>query len=203
MDIKELAMRVNYSAIPGSINANKIGEYADELFKYCSNNVGELLSLNNNDSYHVGMSFNIITSSMEEPQSTLSGNSTKFKFSLFASLICLIKATQMGTMQSCIAANGIIKLIDRCKTTSLFTVFAPMTGESVSQIVESEPGDILKQIDTICNIIKYYLIQITRAEDAFKDAKMDICNKGRQLLSLLLNELKEKLEGYESFGMLV
>lgn len=203
MGIKELALNVSYSVMPGSRTAGQYKEHAETLYNYCCQNVNEFLSLCDNDSFHVGMAFNIIVSNMEETQNRMSSEATKFKFSLYASLLCLFKALQMGTMQSCIAAGGAIKLIDRCKDTSLRTVFAMLTGGTLSELIKSEPDDLLKRIDFIYKRLKYLLIQITRADEAFKDADMNLCNQGKKILSVFYNELREKFLGYEAMGILV
>lgn len=93
-------MNVSYSVMPGSRMAGQYKEHAETLYNYCCQNVNEFLSLSDNDSFHVGMAFNIIVSNMEETQNRMSPEATKFKFSLYASLLCLFKALQMGTMQS-------------------------------------------------------------------------------------------------------
>ena len=55
----------------------------------------------------------------------------------------------------------------------------------------------------IYKCIKYYLIQLTRAQDAFTDANMKACEIGKKYLSVMHDEYCDDLRGFSSFGIIM
>lgn len=204
MRIIDMAMGVNLSAFPKSRTAEQFSEKADDLYNYCSKHVEEVLSLSDNDGYHTGMAFfNIISRLKEsEREEKYSYDDKKLKFSLYCSVICLWKGIQMGTMQSCIAADTLIHTIDNYKDKFFVKIFMQLTGFSLGEMLEHDSEDLKKRIETIYKHIKYYLIQITRADDAFKDANIEACKKGERYLNAMCDCIKDILNAYCSIGML-
>ena len=195
MGIGNMAMDVNFSAMPNSRTAEQFSEKADLLYSYCSNHIEELLSLSENDGYHTGMAFFNLISKIED-------HGQKFKFSLYCTVLCLWKGIQLGTMQSCIAADTLIHTIDNFKDKYFLNLFMGLTGLTLGEILEHDPDDLKKRVETIYKSIKYYLIQITRGQEAYKDANIESCKKGERYLYALYESIKESLNGYRSIGML-
>jgi len=198
-----MAMNVNFSAMPNSRTSEQFLENANTLYNYCSNHVEELLSLSDSDGYHAGMAFCKIISNLEESgkNEQLSYDDKKLKFSLYCEVLCLCKGIQMGTMQSCIAADTLIHTIDNYKERFFTQIFMGLTG-TLEEILRCNPDDLKKRVETIYKHIKYYLIQITRAEDAFKDANIEACRKGKRYLNAMYESVKDSLNGYRSLGIL-
>lgn len=196
-------MDVNFSAIPNSRTAEQFLEKANSLYNYCSNHVEELLSLSDSDGYHTGMAFCNLISNLEESgrHEQLSHDDKKLKFSLYCEVLCLYKGIQMGTMQSCIAADTLIHTIDYYKERFFTQIFMGLTG-TLEEILESNPDDLKKRVETVYKYIKFYLIQITRAEDAFKDANIEACKKGKRYLNDMCESVKDSLNGYRALGIL-
>ena len=203
MAIKDMAMNVNFSAMRNSRTSEQFLENANTLYNYCSNHVEELLSLSDSDGYHAGMAFCNIISNLEESgkNEQLSYDDKKLKFSLYCEVLCLCKGIQMGTMQSCIAADTLIHTIDNYKERFFTQLFMGLTG-TLEEILEFNPDDLKKRVETIYKYIKYYLIQITRAEDAFKDANIEACKKGKRYLNAMYESVKDSLNGYRALGIL-
>ncbi len=203
MAIKDIAMNVNFSAMRNSRTSEQFLENANTLYNYCSNHVEELLSLSDSDGYHAGMAFCNIISNLEESgkNEQLSYDDKKLKFSLYCEVLCLCKGIQMGTMQSCIAADTLIHTIDNYKERFFTQLFMGLTG-TLEEILEFNPDDLKKRVETIYKYIKYYLIQITRAEDAFKDANIEACKKGKRYLNAMYESVKDSLNGYRALGIL-
>ena len=188
-----------------SRTADKFDEYADELYKYTLNNIEELLSINENDGYHVGMAFSHIIEKMPVPESRLQlgTDNKRLKISLNCAVICLWRGIQMRTMQSVIATHELIKIIDKYKTSYFERTFVKLTGLSLLEIIEEKsPNEVQSRTDKVYKLIKYYLIQLTRAEDAFKDANMKACELGEKLMKSLHDEMCDNLSGYISFGII-
>lgn len=198
-----MAMNVNFSAMRNSRTSEQFLENANTLYNYCSNHVEELLSLSDSDGYHAGMAFYNIISNLEESgkNEQLSYDDKKLKFSLYCEVLCLCKGIQMGTMQSCIAADTLIHTIDNYKERFFTQLFMGLTG-TLEEILEFNPDDLKKRVETIYKYIKYYLIQITRAEDAFKDANIEACKKGKRYLNAMYESVKDSLNGYRALGIL-
>ena len=198
-----MAMNVNFSAMPNSRTSEQFLENANTLYNYCSNHVEELLSLSDSDGYHAGMAFCNIISNLEESgkNEQLSYDDKKLKFSLYCEVLGLCKGIQMGTMQSCIAADTLIYTIDNYKERFFTQIFMGLTG-TLEEILEFNPDDLKKRVETIYKYIKYYLIQITRAEDAFKDANIEACKKGKHYLNAMCENVKDSLNGYRALGIL-
>lgn len=203
MGIKDNAMNVNFSAMPNSRTSEQFLENANTLYNYCSNHVEELLSLSDSDGYHAGMAFCNIISDLEESgkNEQLSYDDKKLKFSLYCEVLCLCKGIQMGTMQSCIAADTLILTIDNYKERFFTQIFMGLTG-TLEDILAFNPDDLKKRVESIYKYIKYYLIQITRAEDAFKDANIEACKKGKHYLNAMYENVKDSLNGYRALGIL-
>ena len=104
-------------------------------------------------------------------------------------------------MQSCIAADTLIYTIDNYKERFFTQIFMGLTG-TLEEILEFNPDDLKKRVETIYKYIKYYLIQITRAEDAFKDANIEACKKGKHYLNAMCENVKDSLNGYRALGIL-
>ena len=204
MKIIDLAMDFNFSAMPDSRTAEKRSENANALYNYCAKHVDELLAIGNNDGFHTGMAFVNIVTSMKEPNRNdrHSADNQKFKFSLYCAVFCLWKGTQMGTMQSCSAANTLIHTIDYYKEQYFVPIFLNLTGYTLEEIFEHDPEDLKKKVDAIYKHIKYYLIQITRAQDAFKDANIEACNKGKKYLDAMCEEIESAFQGYQLLGII-
>lgn len=198
-----MAMNVNFSAMRNSRTSEQFLENANTLYNYCSNHVEELLSLSDSDGYHAGMAFCNIISNLEESgkNEQLSYDDKKLKFSLYCEVLCLCKGIQMGTMQSCIAADTLIHTIDNYKERFFTQLFMGLTG-TLEEILEFNPDDLKIRVETIYKYIKYYLIQITRAEDAFKDANIEACKKGKRYLNAMYESVKDSLNGYRALGIL-
>lgn len=198
-----MAMNVNFSAMPNSRTSEQFLENANTLYNYCSNHVEELLSLSDSDGYHAGMAFCNIISDLEESgkNEQLSYDDKKLKFSLYCKVLCLCKGIQMGTMQSCIAADTLIHTIDNYKERFFTQIFMGLTG-TLEDILAFNPDDLKKRVESIYKYIKYYLIQITRAEDAFKDANIEACKKGKHYLNAMYENVKDSLNGYRALGIL-
>lgn len=198
-----MAMNVNFSAMPNSRTSEQFLENANTLYNYCSNHVEELLSLSDSDGYHAGMAFCNIISDLEESgkNEQLSYDDKKLKFSLYCEVLCLCKGIQMGTMQSCIAADTLIHTIDNYKERFFTQIFMGLTG-TLEDILAFNPDDLKKRVESIYKYVKYYLIQITRAEDAFKDANIEACKKGKHYLNAMYENVKDSLNGYRALGIL-
>lgn len=204
MKIIDLAMNVNFSAIPNSKTAEKYQENSKALYDYCTKHVEELLSLSNNEGYHTGMAFIQVIAKMKDPDcgDRHSVDAVKFKFSLYSAVVCLWKGIQMGTMQSCIAADTLIHTIDQYKEQYFVQLFMRLTGSSLVEILGRNPESLKIEIENIYKNVKYYLVQITRAQDAFKDADIEKCNDGEGYLESLYEEIKNALNGYRVLGMI-
>lgn len=196
-------MDVNFSAIPNSRTAEQFLENAHSLYNYCSNHVEELLSLSDSDGYHTGMAFCNMILKLEESgrYEQLSQDDKKLKFSLYCEVLCLWKGIHMGTMQSCIAADTLIHTIDYYKERFFTQIFMGLIG-SLEEVLECNPDDLKKRVETIYKYIKYYLIQITRAENAFKDANMETCKKGERYFNAMYERVKDSLNSYRALGIL-
>ena len=208
--IQELAFTLNLSAgIPGmniqSKTADKFDEYAKDLYDYTLNNLEEFLSISDNDGYHVGMAFSHILERTPyiETDNDFTDENTKFKMLLHCAVIGLWRGIQMGTMQSIIATQRLIYLIDKYKIPHFNLMFTLLMGMSLNELCEANPDDVKTKKDMIYKCIKYYLIQLTRAQDAFKDANMKACEIGKKYLSVMHDEYCDDLRRFSSFGIIM
>lgn len=208
--LQELAFSLNLSAgIPGmniqSKTADKFDEYAEVLYNYTINNLEEFLSISDSDGYHVGMAFSHILDRTPyiETDDDFDDENIKFKISLHCAMIGLWRGIRMGTMQSVIATQRLIKLIDKYKTPHFDLTFTKLIGMSLNELLDTDSGDIEKRKDNIYKCIKYYLIQITRVQDAFKDANLKVCEIGKKYLDVMHDEYCDDLRGYSSFGIIM
>ena len=206
----ELSITLNLSAgIPGmniqSKTADKFDEYADSLYDYTINNLEDFLSISDNDGYHVGMAFSHILERTLyiETDNDFDDENTKFKMSLHCAVIGLWRGIQMGTMQSIIATHRLIYLIDKYKFPHFDLMFTRLLGLSLNELFEANPEDVKTKKDKIYKCIKYYLIQLTRAQDAFKDANMKACEMGKKYLDVMHDEYCDDLRGFSSFGIII
>ena len=207
--LKDLAFSLNLSAgIPGmniqSKTADKFQEYADALYDYTTKNLEEFLSISDNDGYHVGMAFSHILehTSYKESDNVFNEENNKFNMSLHCTVIGLWRGIQMGTMQSVIAAQRLIYLLEKYKT-HFDIMYAKLTGMSLNDLMESDKEDVEAKKENICKCILYYLIQITKAQDAFKDANMKACEIGKKYLDVMHDEYCEDLKGFSLFGIIM
>lgn len=205
----DLAFNLNLSAgIPGineqSKTADKFEEYADALYNYTIGNLEELLSISNNDGYHVGMAFSHIVNNTPfvEPQDPFYDSNQRLKMSLYCATICLWRGVQMGTMQSIIATHSLIQLIDKHRMHYFEPIFMMLTGLSLGEIIEKSPDDIKNKTEKIYKCTKYYLIQLTRAQDAFKDANLKACELGEKYMNAIHDNMCDSLHGYMSLGVI-
>lgn len=213
MELIEMAQNVNFSADTRSYAhiQEKFDENVNTLYEYCSQNPQTIISANNNEGYHVGTAFYNILKKMEEPELlSISDDSTKFKFSLVCAVICLKKAIDMGTVQSGIAAGYMLEILKNYENHLSSIVFG-LTNEYIKEnftnadtILKLKPinGDIKTIISKRLYLLKYYVAQITRLQDAFKDADIDACKLGNLYLNALSLEQEERLNGYMSFGII-
>ena len=109
----------------------------------------------------------------------------------------------MGTMQSIIATQRLIYLIDKYKIPHFDLMFTKLMGMSLNELFEANPDDVKTKKDMIYKCIKYYLIQLTRAQDAFTDANMKACEIGKKYLSVMHDEYCDDLRGFSSFGIIM
>ncbi len=207
--LKDLAFSLNLSAgIPGmniqSKTADKFQEYADALYDYTTKNLEDFLSISDNDGYHVGMAFSHILehTSYKESDNVFNEENNKFNMSLHCTVIGLWRGIQMGTMQSVIAAQRLIYLLEKYKT-HFDIMYAKLTGMSLNDLMESDKEDVEAKKENICKCILYYLIQITKAQDAFKDANMKACEIGKKYLDVMHDEYCEDLKGFSLFGIIM
>ena len=122
--------------------------------------------------------------------------------SLHCTVIGLWRGIQMGTMQSVIAAQRLIYLLEKYKT-HFDIMYAKLTGMSLNDLMESDKEDVEAKKENICKCILYYLIQITKAQDAFKDANMKACEIGKKYLDVMHDEYCEDLKGFSLFGIIM
>lgn len=207
-ELFDLAQQVNFSVgIPGVDDydtTKKFKENAVAFLSYAQEHVKEILSLDNNSGYHVGMAFNNVVQRMEDPCASMddiddmfSDDAIKFKIYLYCAVVCLWKGIQMGTMQSVIAAHNLIGLIDKNKTSHFDLIFAKTL---VTTGMLKEGGQ--EEVEKIYKYTKYYLIQLTRAQDAFKDANMRVCEMGERCIKEIYKDMCERLQGYTSLGVI-
>ena len=106
-------------------------------------------------------------------------------------------------MQSMIATHTLIQLIDKYRLRYFEPIFMMLTGLSLRQIIEEKtPDEVKKMTEKIYKITKYYLIQITRMQDAFKDANMKACELGEKFMNTIHDEMCNSLRGYITLGLL-
>lgn len=212
--IHELAFSLNMSVgIPGmnlqTKTSDKFDEYAEALYDYTKNNLEEFLSISDNDGYHVGMAFSHIlerTPYIEkdiEKDSVFEYENTKFNISLHCAVIGLWRGIQMGTMQSIIATQRLIYLIDKYKCPHFDLMFTKLIGLSLKEVFETDSDDLETRKEAIYKCIKYYLIQLTRAQDAFKNANMKVCEMGKNYLNIMHHEYCDNLRGYSALGIIM
>ena len=77
-------------------------------------------------------------------------------------------------------------------------MFTKLMGMSLNELFEANPDDVKTKKDMIYKCIKYYLIQLTRAQDAFTDANMKACEIGKKYLSVMHDEYCDDLRGFSS-----
>lgn len=206
--IKDLAFNLNLSSgvpgMPQTKNPVKFNEYAKELCNCIENSIEEILSINNNEGYHVGTAFSYVVNWMQDSNSGKDINdfNTKFKLSLYCAIISLWKGIQVGNMQSVMASHTLIHLIDTYKDKYLFTQFYRLTEMSVGEIINLPHEETNSKAEKIYKYIKYYLIQLTRAQDAFKDANLNTCKLGKKYMEGLHDEISEDLNGYLFLGVI-
>ena len=151
------------------------------------------------------MAFSHIVDKTPEPVSgdLFKEDDTRLKLSLYCAVICLWRAVQQGTMQSMIATHTLIQLIDKYRLRYFEPIFMMLTGLSLRQIIEEKtPDEVKKMTEKIYKITKYYLIQITRMQDAFKDANMKACELGEKFMNTIHDEMCNSLRGYITLGLL-
>ena len=207
--IQELAFTLNLSArIPGTNiqpkTADKFDEYADILYDYTINNIDDFLSISDNDGYHVGMAFSYILecTQYKETDNAFDDDNTRFKISLHCAVIGLWRGIQMRTIQSIIATQRLIYLIDKYKFPHFDFMFTKLIGLSLNELLEAKPEDVKTKKDMIYKCIKYYLIQLTRAQDAFKGANIKACEMGMKYLSLIHDRYCSDLRIFSSLGVM-
>lgn len=208
MEIHDLATNVRFSADSNAYEhiKAKFNDNANALYKYCENNVDELLSQKEGNAFLIGMAFYEIVSRMEEKKDL--SNNTKFNFCLASAVICLHESMEMGTVQSCIAASHIYDLIYKFQY-SLTSYTMALTDEYVKSIIlDAEKtlalkpiiGNELTKAKEILKVIAYYVGEYSKM-DNFNNSNLDECKVGSLYLYALHYEMRERFNGFKYFGL--
>lgn len=198
----EIASDVNLAAMEGVKEeiAKELPQRIKKLIAFFQNDPLAMVSVDGHNGFHLGQAFDVSFYSYEDK------NSTDAKFAFYCSVIGYCKAIELGTMQSAMAAQKLYQLLENNHQLSDVMLLG-MTNEymverfNIPREFFSPNVDTKKVIEWRFARLNYYLAQITRLQDAFKDANITACKIGNLYLQALLNEAKERIEGYMYLGI--
>lgn len=198
----EITSDVNFAAMEGVKEdiAKELPQRIKKLIAYFQNDPSAILSVDGHNGFHLGQAFDVAFYSFDDK------NCNDAKFSFYCSIIGYCKAIELGTMQSAMAAQKLYKFLDNNHQLSDVMLLS-MSNEymvekfNIPREFFSPTVDMKKVIEWRFARLNYYLAQITRLQDAFKDANITACKIGNLYLQALLIEAKERIEGYMYFGI--
>lgn len=198
----EIASDVNFAAMKGAKEdiAKELPQRIKKLIAYFQNDPLAILSVDGHNGFHLGQAFDVAFYSFNDK------NCNDAKFSFYCSIIGYCKAIELGTMQSAMAAQKLYKLLNSNHLLSDVMLLS-MSNEymvekfNIPREFFSPTVDMKEVIEWRFARLNYYLSQITRLQEAFKDANITACKIGNLYLQALLIEAKEKIEGYMFLGI--
>lgn len=198
----EITSDVNFAAMEGVKEdiAKELPQRIKKLIAYFQNDPSAILSVDGHNGFHLGQAFDVAFYSFDDK------NCNDAKFSFYCSIIGYCKAIELGTMQSAMAAQKLYKFLDNNHQLSDVMLLS-MSNEymvekfNIPREFFSSTVDMKKVIEWRFARLNYYLAQITRLQDAFKDANITACKIGNLYLQALLIEAKERIEGYMYLGI--
>lgn len=198
----EIASDVNLAAMEGVKEeiAKELPQRIKKLIAFFQNDPLSMISVDGHNGFHLGQAFDVAFYYYEDK------NSIDAKFAFYCSVIGYCKAIELGTMQSAMAAQKLYHLLENNHRLSDVMLLG-MTNEymleqfNIPREFFSPNVDMKKVIEWRFARLNYYLAQITRLQDAFKDANITACKIGNLYLQALLNEAKERIDGYMYLGV--
>lgn len=201
MEIWDLSLTVNAYVLPfkpytPSVEAECKMENFLQEFK---NDTDSLLKINCSDGWHAGQAFsNILTY-----HRTLDEEDKKFCFA--GAMISLIKALEMGTMQSVMAIERIFKLLKLNKII-VRVYFLAMTDERMVYDFKMPPSLISTSNLQLEEAIIVRLTCILKFLVTLKENRLDQADNetkaGQYYLSALFKEAYDRIGGYAVLGMI-
>ena len=201
-DIKKLIDDVNFAAIPNAYPeyAQQLPQRIDSLLKYFKSNPSVIFNIDGSFAFQLGRAFNVVFRSFNDVENE------DAKFAFRCATIGLCKAVNMGTMQSAIAARDLYHLLNDCQ--SLTEILLIQMGNEymeeryhISKELYSPDLNWSKIVEWRFKRIAYYLAQVVRLQDAFKDADLKACKIGELYLDALLFESEQMIQGYMALGI--
>lgn len=199
----DLARDINFSVLNGVSQDiyKELHQKVGRLIKIAQSDPAAILYIDGNGGFQLGQAFDVSFSSFNN------WNCNDAKFVYYCCIICYCKAIAMGTMQSAIAAHKLYLLLENnCQLVE--PIILGMTNEYMEEQFNMPKDEFSPNVDTKKKIewrfsrLKYFLVQITRAQDAFKNADIKACKVGNLYLQALQNEAKVKIEGYMFLGII-
>ncbi|MBO7068039.1 MAG: hypothetical protein J6W52_05115 [Bacteroidaceae bacterium] len=201
MDIYDLSLTVN-ACIPifAPYTPNDEAEHKMEKFlQIFKNDTDSLLNINGSNGWHAGQAFyNTLTY-----HRTLDEEDKKFCFA--GAIISLVKALEMGTMQSVMAINTLIEMIKSNREIVDLYVYAMPDERMVcdlkmpSTLISTSNLQMKEGIKVRLSCILKFLValQENRLDQADNETKA-----GKYYLSALFDEAYHRIGGYAYLGII-
>ena len=201
MEIRDVSFTVNAFILPfAPYTPNDEAEHKMEKFlQEFKNNTDSLLNINGNDGWHAGQAFyNTLTY-----HRTLNEEDKKFCFA--GATISLIKALEMGTMQSVMAVDKLIEMIKSNREIVDLYVLAMPDERMVCDF--KMPSTLITTSNLqMKEVVKVRLICILKFLVALKENSLERADNetkvGQYYLSALFDEAYHRISGYALLGII-
>lgn len=201
MKIWDVSFTVNACILPFAPYTpnDETEQKMDNFLREFKNDTDSLLNINGNDGWHAGQAFyNTLTY-----HRTLSEQDKKFCFA--GATISLIKALEMGTMQSVLAIDKLIEMIKSNREIVDLYVLAMPDERMVSDFKMPSTLVSTSNLQMMAGI-KARLICILKFLVALKENRLDRANNeekaGRYYLSAMFDEAYQRISGFAFLGVI-
>ena len=201
MKIWDVSFTVNACILPFAPYTpnDETEQKMDNFLREFKNDTDSLLNINGNDGWHAGQAFyNTLTY-----HRTLSEQDKKFCFA--GATISLIKALEMGTMQSVLAIGKLIEMIKSNREIVDLYVLAMPDERMVSDFKMPSTLVSTSNLQMMAGI-KARLICILKFLVALKENRLDRANNeekaGRYYLSAMFDEAYQRISGFAFLGVI-
>ena len=201
MKIWDVSFTVNACILPFAPYTpnDETEQKMDNFLREFKNDTDSLLNINGNDGWHAGQAFyNTLTY-----HRTLSEQDKKFCFA--GASISLIKALEMGTMQSVLAIDKLIEMIKSNREIVDLYVLAMPDERMVSDFKMPSTLVSTSNLQMMAGI-KARLICILKFLVALKENRLDRANNeekaGRYYLSAMFDEAYQRISGFAFLGVI-
>lgn len=201
MNIYDISFSVNACVLPfAPYTPNDNAEHRMEAFlQDFKNNADYLLNIDSNNGWHAGQAFyNVLTY-----HRNLSELDQKFSFA--GAIISLIKALEMGTMQSIMAIDKLINMIKGNRPLIIPYVMAMSDERMISDfkmpstLVSTSHLPIEELVDTRIKFILQFLSSLK--ENQINETNIE-AKIGQKYLAALYEEAYQQINAHASFGIM-